>query len=75
MVVFTPPGSTKPAGPVHESVPGGGETAIETAIKPSLSPAHDSLITVSTVIEDKERSLIVADVESRQPKSSVTKTV
>ena len=75
IVVFTPPGSTKPGGPVQDKVPGGGDTVIETVINPSLSPAQDSFTMVSTVIVDAERSLMATVAESIQPKSSVTVTV
>ena len=75
IVVFIPPGSVKPGGPTQVKMPGGGETINETVMSPSLSPAQDSLITASIVIVEAERSLIVAVIESKHPKSSVTKTV
>ena len=75
IVVFTPPGSTNPAGPVQDKTPGGGEIVSETVISPSLSPAQDSFITVSMVIVEVDKSFTVVVAESKQPRSSVTKTV
>ncbi len=72
IVVLFPPGSENPAGPVHVSTPGGGDTVIKTVISPSLSPAQDSCFIESMTSVDADKSLTLNVTESVQFKSSVT---